>query len=173
MSTWTALVNLEKETHKHGEEMWKWISKPLAGEASLWPHEIVTPLPVTVAQYLRAVSSRPFKQSYKMHWGRTQSVITNETERDALYFLYKLISALRSFTLVTARVISRLWTMHFCAPFLHWNLNRLKVTMFFKIIRSNGKGWFEHRLQKRSAEVKPYLSSSMLVTFLEGKMRRI
>lgn len=151
--------------------MWKWISKPLAGEPSLWPHEIVTPLPVTVAQYLRVVNSRLFKQ--KMHWGRTESVITNETERDGLYFLCKFVSALKSFTLVNAWVSYRLWTMYFCAPFLHWNLNRLKVTMFFKIIRSNGKGWFKHRLQKRSAEVKPYLSSRMLVTFLEGKIRRI
>lgn len=47
----------------------------------------------------------------------------------------------------------RLWTMHFCAPFLHWNLNRLKATMFYKIIKSNGKGWFEHRLQKWSAKI--------------------
>lgn len=87
------------------------------------------------------------------------------------WFLYKYICTHKSFTLVTALV--RLWTMHFCAPFLHWNLNRLEVTMFFKIIKSNGKGWFEHRLEKWSAEVKPYLSSSMLVTFLEGKIRRI
>lgn len=102
-----------------------------------------------------------------------ESVITNETQRDGLSFLCKLICTLNSLTLVTALVSYRLWTMHFCAPFLHWNLNRLRVTMFFKIIKSNGKGWFEHRLQKQSAEVKPYLSSSMLVTFLEGKIRRI
>lgn len=80
-------------------------------------------------------------------------MITNKTEEDCLYFLYRLVCTLYSFSRGVALISYRLWTMHFCAPFLHWNLNRLKVTMFYKIIKSNGKGWFEHRLQKWSAKI--------------------